>query len=66
MLYLANIVYRAYKLFIMNRGKIPFRTFLYSPLTQKCIYSNTGEYYYGIKCFKSYDELENRINMFQN
>lgn len=64
MLYLANIVYRAYLLFIQNKGKIPFRNFLHSPLTQKCIEPDLDYYYYGIKCFKSQKELEARIKQF--
>lgn len=60
MLYLVNILQRA----IDNYdNKNNFSSFLFSPLTEKCVYEDHT--YYGVKCFKDQKDLEDRIWTFQ-
>lgn len=65
MLYLANIVYRACIEYINNGGKYPLRSFLYTPLTQKCREEKGKHDYYGIYCFKSDEQIVERMKSFR-
>lgn len=62
MLYLANIIHRAIKEYKKNPSN-SFCSYLFSPLTEKCKYEDL--YYYGVKCFSSKGELEDRIRKFR-
>lgn len=64
LLYLANILQKAisdYRLYHDKEKR--FSSFLYSPLTEKCVYR--GKFYYGVKTFSSEEELRERIRTFQ-
>ena len=41
----------------------PFHSYLFSPLVNKCVYE--GKFYYGVRCFVSKEELEDRIRDFK-
>jgi hypothetical protein len=60
MLYLVNIIQRAITLY---DSKYSFSSYLFSPLSEKCVYE--GHTYYGVKCFENKEDLENRIKVFQ-
>lgn len=60
MLYLVNILQRAID---MYEDKKPFSSYLFSPLSEKCTYE--GHIYYGVKCFETQKDLEDRINSFE-
>ena len=60
MLYLVNILQRAIDLY---DSKNSFATYIFSPLTEKCSYE--GHTYYGVKCFESKEDLQERIKSFE-
>lgn len=61
LLYLANVLQRAINMYRLDNTH-PLYSYLYSPLTVKCVWKN--HHYYGIKCFKNIDELRERIKNF--
>ena len=60
MLYLVNIIQRAINLY---NGTKPFSSYLFSPLSEKCIYED--HHYYGVKCFENEKDLKDRIKSFE-
>lgn len=63
LLFLANILQKAIDDYVKCEDKDKnFSAFLFSPLTEKCIYNNL--YYYGVKSFSSKDEIKERIKFF--
>lgn len=65
MLYLANVIYKACTDYIRNGGKYPLRSFLHSPLTQKCREKGLRDDYYGIYGFASDEQIDDRIREFK-
>lgn len=64
LLFLANILQKAINDYRIHHEKEnKFSSFLYSPLTEKCVYD--GMYYYGVKTFESEDELKDRVLSFR-
>lgn len=64
LLYLANILQKAindYRIYHEREKK--FSSFIFSPLTEKCVYM--GDFYYGVKTFDSEEELRQRISSFR-
>ena len=65
LLYLVNIIQRAINLYLRNKSK-NFSSYLYSPLVEKCVEEDKDiNYYYGVKCFESMDELMERLTEFK-
>ncbi len=63
LLYLANILQRAINLYHDQKpnrrgteGRLPFYSYIFSPLTEKCVLQ--GNFYYGVRCFSSKKEIE--------
>jgi hypothetical protein len=65
LLYLVNILHRAINMYTKNSVYNPnaiFSSYLFSPLVDKC--EEEGLFYYGVKCFESKAELEDRVREF--
>lgn len=62
LLYAANILQRAINKY-RNDKVNPLYSYLYSPLSEKCVYNDI--HYYGVKCFKNKEDIISRIRSFQ-